>query len=115
MEKLKFYKETSGRWYVDLPTWTGDKSELEMVYGADTMLDFISEGEDHVWMLLSVDKFDNSDELKFIRLATELENGAFYEMKNYRGFEINLTPWLCDVTKFVFGDFPEVIYFSKIN
>ena len=35
--ELKFYKE-EGKWYIDIP-WDGDKSELEMVMGADVLLD----------------------------------------------------------------------------
>jgi hypothetical protein len=28
---FKFYKESTGRWYVDLPEWEGEKAEIEMV------------------------------------------------------------------------------------
>jgi hypothetical protein len=47
-----------------------------------------------------------------LRLATELGNGAFYKLENYKGIEIGLEMWLCDVTKFVFGKFPKIIYFA---
>lgn len=39
MKYLKFEKDTSNRWYLILPEWKGDKSDLEMVCGADAMLD----------------------------------------------------------------------------
>jgi hypothetical protein len=29
------------------------------------------------------------------------------------GIEFNLDIWLCDVTKFVFGEFPKIIHFNK--
>lgn len=108
MKKLKFYKESDNRWYVDLPEWTGSKEELEMVCGADTMLEYMSQGKSFVWLLLSEQDFENSDKLEFLRNADE--NGAFYKIDNYRGVEINLEMWLCDVTKFVFGYFPENIF-----
>lgn len=31
-------------------------------------------------------------------------------LESYKGIQINLEMWLCDVTKFVFGDFPKSIY-----
>ncbi len=37
MKKFKFNKEAQNRWYIELPEWTGSKSELEMVFGADTL------------------------------------------------------------------------------
>ena len=78
MKRLKFYKESDNRWYVDLPEWIGSKAELEMVAGADSMLEYMAEGERQVWLVLSEKEFENADKLEFLRLATEIENGAFY-------------------------------------
>jgi hypothetical protein len=39
MKTFKFEKEKDNRWYIILPEWTGEKEELEMVCGADSMLD----------------------------------------------------------------------------
>lgn len=111
---LRFYKESDNRWYVDLPEWTGDKSDLEMVYGADTMLDYMSQGELSINVRLSEEFFEHSDKLEFIREATELGNGAYYKLEKYKSINIDLYMWLCDVTKFVFGDFPKIIYISNI-
>lgn len=115
MKRLKFYKEIDSRWYVDLPEWIGSKADLEMVAGADTMLEYMAEGEDHVWLTLSETEFENSDKLDFVRLATEWNNGAFYKLEKYRGIDLNIEIWLCDVTLFVLGSFPNVIYISKSN
>ena len=115
MKKLKFYKESDNRWYVDLPEWVGSKAELEMVAGADSMLEYMAEGEAQVWLILSEQEFENADKLDFLRLATEIENGAFYKLEKYKGIEIGLEMWLCDVTKFVFGDFPKTIFLSVTN
>jgi hypothetical protein len=73
MKRLKFYKESDNRWYVDLPEWEGSKAELEMVAGADSMLEYMAEGEAQVWIMLSEDEFENADRLEFLRLATEIE------------------------------------------
>jgi len=115
MKRLKFHKESDNRWYVDLPEWTGSKAELEMVSGADSMLEYMAEGEEQVWLILSEQEFENADKLEFLRLATEIENGAFYKIEKYRGIKIGLEMWLCDVTKFVFGDFPKTIFLSATN
>lgn len=112
MNHLEFYKEDK-RWYADIPTWEGSKAELEMVEGADAMLDYISKGRERISLKLSDTKFEGSDELRFIREANEYDNGAFYILNEYKGNEVNLNMWLCDVTKFVFGDFPKIIYLSE--
>ena len=115
MKRLRFYKESDNRWYVDLPEWEGSKAELERVDGAESMLEYMAEGEGQVWIILSESDFENADKLEFLRLATEIENGAFYKLDKYRGIEIGLEMWLCDVTKFVFGDFPKTIFLSATN
>jgi hypothetical protein len=115
MRTLKFEKEKDNRWYVVLPEWIGSKADLEMVAGADTMLEYMAEGEDSVSLCMSMEYFENSDKLEFVRPATEWQNGSFYKMKTYRGVELNLDLWLCDVTLFVFGIFPENIFISKSN
>ena len=112
MKRLKFNKETDGRWYVDLPEWTGLKADLEMVIGADSMLEYMAEGNNEVYLYASENEFEGADKLEMLRLATEFGNGAFYKLENYRGIEIGLEMWLCDVTKFVFGDFPSRIFIS---
>ena len=35
-----------------------------------------------------------------------------YTLENYMGIPFSLDMWLCDVTLFVFGKFPETIYFK---
>ncbi len=115
MKKLKFNKEPSGRWYVDLPDWEGSKADLEMVAGADNMLEYMAEGQGHVYLCVSENEFEGADKLEFIKLATELENGAYYKLHSYKGIEIGLEMWLCDVTKFVFGHFPNIIFITVTN
>lgn len=114
--KLKFYKEADERWYVNLPEWEGSKAELEMVAGADTMLNYMAEGNDQVSLFMSEEYFEGADKLKFIRLATEIGDGAHYKMKSYVGIEFNLDVWLCGVTTFVFnGRYPTCIYISPTS
>lgn len=114
MEEYKFYKESTGQWYIDLPDYPGAKYELEMVCGADTMLDIISEGDSSVNLIISDYEFPDANKLEFLNEGDELISGAYYKLKYYEGFRFDLRVWLCDVTKFVFGEFPKIIYLKKI-
>ncbi len=115
MRAFRFYKEIDNRWYVDLPEWTGDKSELEMVAGADVMLEFMAEGESEISVTLSETQFEGSDALQFVCAASDIGSGAYYEMEKYKGIYLHLKMWLCNVTLFIYGKFPDKIYVSSFN
>lgn len=114
----KFYKE-NGTWYIDLESWQGDKSDLAMVLGADTLLEELANGNDHVHLLFGDEQFDASKQLvkdHELELIDELDRelamelgGAFYKTENMKSV------WLCDVTQFIFGYLPETIWYKKIN
>jgi hypothetical protein len=107
MRDFKFYKENSGRWFVELPEWEGSKDDLEMVCGADLMLDILAQGDCCVDVVLSTEKNNSHNhkfELSFLREESE---GAWYKLTGeFHEFEL----WLCYVTKFVFGNLPVKIY-----
>ncbi len=111
-QKFRFYKEEK-RWYIDLPDWAGTKDALEMVAGADTMLDYMSKDTSEVYVIISIENFDGADELKFQRLAEDIGEGAYYILEQYQSNIINLEMWLCDVTQFVFGCFPPQIFIKS--
>lgn len=118
--KLRFYKEIyenehTEKWFVDLPTWEGPKEALEMVCGADTMLNRMDLGAGEVTLKISAIDFEGADELNMVREATEIGDGAFYLLGEYLGEEINLGMWLCGVTTYVFGYYPEVIFLKVIE
>lgn len=119
MRVFKFYKEESGRWYIDLPEWEGSKNDLEMVAGADMFLEILSQDECKVDITLSTLPFEGADTLEFIKFGElhswELGEGAWYKLTSYMGIDFGLSMWLCNVTKFVFDDFPKIIYFCKNN
>ena len=111
-----FYKEDD-KWYVDLEEWEGDQAELQMVAGADHFLDIISEGENEVWVHLWTKPFPGADVLNFLRLGDleswEYGTGAWYKLTSYKNISFDISMWLCDVTLFVFKEFPKEIYFKK--
>lgn len=114
MEKFRFYKE-GNNWYVDLPSWTGPKSDLLMIGGADTMLDIISNNGAEVTVFISEKKFDGATELTFKSFATDIGEGAYYLLETYEGNTLNMSVFLCDVTKFVFGKFPEKLFIAPVS
>jgi hypothetical protein len=117
MEILRFYKEISGKWYADIPEWTGRKSALQMVAGADTLLEYLTENSDtyvkDVHVYFSEEPIEGGDCL--VKTRNCIFNGAYYKIEELEGVEINLKLWLCDVTNFVFGYFPNKIYVAKVE
>lgn len=114
MKKLLFNKETDGRWFVDLPDWKGSKADLEMISGADTMLDIIAQGDNKIYLNVSKENFIFADKIIFQCEAIDIGNGAYYKLESYNGIPFNLKIWLCNVVLFVFEDrFPQKLYFSK--
>jgi len=114
---MRFYNEITEvgkKWYVDLPEFPGSKDELEMVMGADTMLDILSGDETSVDISISLQPFDGCDSLTFKRETPEFQNGALYNLDSLNGCPFELEIWLCDVMLFVFDEFPRKIYIKKI-
>lgn len=113
---LKFEKDGMD-WFAVIPEWEGDRADLQMVCGADTWLDILSQGESSIWLTISDEPFDGADQLKLIALGQydelEIGSGASYTLATkLSGIDYNLEMWLCDVTEFVFGKFPKIIYFK---
>lgn len=103
MKELKFNKEKN-QWYIDIPEWTGSKAELEMVAGADTLLDYLADNKDTVTVIASESILDNTI---CLQKTEDLSNGA-----NYKVFGCDVVDklWLCDVTKYVYGYMPEFLF-----
>lgn len=112
-ETYKFYKDEVHNWYIDLPSYPGPKADLQMVMGADTMLDLLSQGNGYVYLYISDLTFIGSTILEFKELTPDLGQGANYKLISEHFDEMNV--WLCDVVKFIFGNFPEKIYFVNQN
>jgi hypothetical protein len=103
---FKFYKEDN-KWYVDLPEWRGDKSDLEMVLGADLLLEIISGDYDDCSVTFGDEPFDGCHTLTH-DLTQDIP--GYYNNDAWHGPS---TIWLCPVTIFVFGEYPDKIYYKK--
>ena len=125
----KFYRE-DGRWYIDLPEFIelglGNKNNLLMVDGADTLLDILAGNKPNksadgteVNVTFGNEPFDghthtlnkkvmgkNQSLLDYLGHAP-VDYGAYYDVKELDGHQV----WLCPVTEYVFGGgYPETIY-----
>ena len=125
----KFYRE-DGRWYIDLPEFIelglGNKNNLLMVDGADTLLDILAGNKPNksadgteVNVIFGNEPFDghthtlnkkvmgkNQSLLDYLGHAP-VDYGAYYDVKELDGHQV----WLCPVTEYVFGGgYPETIY-----
>ena len=112
---FRFYRDPDYRWYIDLPEWPGGKADLELVNGADTLLEYISEGGADVHMYISEDS--GVLRMNYVRDARDdMGEGAYYRTHEYKGVPMDFDIWLCDVTKFLFDDeMPGVFYFTPVD
>ena len=115
MKTYRFIKE--GRdWYIDLPEYLkkgGSKGDLQMVEGADTMLDLISNGLSDVSLTLDRSSFPGADKLVLTERCDPVIGGGYYSLTIFEGRDYNRTMWLCAVTEFVFGDLPKEIFIKR--
>jgi hypothetical protein len=117
MKTYRFIK-AGDDWFIDLPEYIeqgGSAGDLQMVDGADTMLDVMADKSDSVTLTVSTEPFEGADELVLTEKCDPFIGGGYYLMKTYKGQPINKSMWLCQVTEFVFGDLPERIFVRQEN
>lgn len=111
--QLKFNK-ISDKWYVDLPEWTGSFDDLEMVLGADTLLEALSLRLKRKSITFEIWTAKPDVPCGYMKKIDQTAEGATYQVSNCMYY--NGTAWLCNVTKFVFGGYhPGSIYFRVVN
>ena len=115
MKAYKFIK-TGRDWYIDLPEFIeqgGSIGDLQMIDGADKMLDMMAGNENSVTVYVAKEQFEGADILTLTEKCDPYIGGGYYLMKQYEGQEINRTMWLCQVTEFAFGDIPAQIFVKR--
>lgn len=108
---MKFNKLSSNRWYAEVDDWPGDFEDLQMIFGADTLLDKLSDGKDYVKLAIYADEIPNKFTV-MLNKYNEDKEGAYY-MQRYYG-DIPESVFICNVTEFVLGYFPDTIYITKL-
>jgi hypothetical protein len=117
MKAYKFLKE-GGEWFIDLPAYLeqgGSKRDLQMVEGADTMLDRIAVNKSEVVLNIERTSFPGADRLQLTERCDPIVGGGYYFLESFEGNPIGSTMWLCAVTEFVFSELPDQIFIKKVN
>ena len=109
---IKFVK-IQNEWFADLPEYLehgGNFADCQMVAGADDWLEMLAQGEEEVFLTLSVAPLE--ERLDIVEQPNDPSMGATYTIKSYKGVKYNHQLWLCPVTLWVFGHYPETIYYQ---
>jgi len=106
---MSFEKESNGCWYAVIPEWPGLHGALQMVAGADDVLEMLSGGRNFVTLNISNDHeiYEIWNRRGLVYVATHSSGG------NYLVHQLHKNIWLCSVAEWVFGGhYPEEIYFT---
>jgi len=131
MQEIRFYKEPDGVWYADIPNYLEDmkvlgasKADLQMVLGADKFLAELAsttDNENEITLLITpnIQEIRIHDKLPaFVPHNWEYLIRADYiptiTGKYYTGYNSKYL-WLSDVTLWVFGEFPQYIYYKIVK
>lgn len=120
IKKLTFLKSLKGEWYIDLPEYIemgGNMADLQMVLGADDLLEKLAEEKREIILLISTDVKEIRDYEELPMFAKHnwdwLSKAAYIPSASgmyYTNGAMYL--WLCPVTEFVFGEYPPNIYYK---
>lgn len=112
---LRFVKDPDTRWYVDLVDYPLDRANLEMVAGADTLLDVLAQGQDSITLVISTTAVDGYQHLKRTKLHLLGAGGADYFAETIDSHKYDLKLWLCPVTLYVLGRYPKNIWYTVVG
>lgn len=110
MKRLTFEKWENGKWFVVLPEYEGAQEDLEMVDGADKLLDFLT--IDGLYVRLKTDLEEQAG-WNYLQLVAHDELGGTYQVNTVGDFDDDV--WLCNVVHEIFGEHPDTIWFNCID
>ncbi len=117
MRIYRFYKDENG-WFIDLKWFPFNKAWLAMVAGADELLDILAKGKKEVHLQIGTKVFDGCQDMLGREAKLGLFKGAVYSpsvnMIKHELIKKNQL-WLCPATLWVFGYYPDTIYFRPIG
>lgn len=127
--KLHFIAEVDEpikRWYYDFKHWGFAHGNLEMVSGADDICELYANGKNEVTVniicskhpLLDIEnKYDEYIGNNLISTNNSFIDkylwGRTYECHNFNGKDEKKKMWICPVTLFVLGRYPNYIYIKR--
>lgn len=124
---VAFNKEIDGLWYIDVPTWKGSHHNLLLVDGCDDLMEHILMNKVHETVPYNPalytpyigrlefqietsndPDFDNHKDDIILEKIKDDGYGATYKVYNCEGFDQEA--WICPVTLYVFGEYPNYMY-----
>ena len=91
----------------------GAPGDLQMVAGADEVLDLLAAHQTSVSLMISESPFENADHLRLLEPGDPAEGGAYYQLGILEGKRLDRMVWLCNVLLFIFGSIPSDIYIKR--
>lgn len=123
IQELEFSK-VDDKWYLSSPEYIaqgGSVPDLQMVLGADNLLEELSEGRTHTLILITATESQEVREFEHLPMFAHhnweyLIRADYVPVfedagKYYTGYNQRYI-WLCPVTLFVFGSYPKYIYYK---
>ncbi len=111
--KMGFIREADGRWYADIKHWPRMfHANLEMVAGADDLLEALDNGKGYVYLEVALDPANKRDFFKMIKI-NQTYLGATYNVLYCDKY--HKKAWLCNVGKFVMGKHPDALFVRQIE
>ena len=109
---ISFEKEEDGKWYAVIPEWPYGHEELEMVDGADELLDCLTTDNRQVSLEVETEEPSLGEYVTFTLVDHDDYGGTYVTEDN--GIEVKKI-WLCNVAHFFFdGEHPETIYILNL-
>lgn len=121
------FQKHNKRWYAVIPNYPGKPSDLEMLMGANTMLDILDKEDVGIVELeMSTSPFTNNHKkmLNVENMHNVLlkigdndyhHDGCTYYVDHIGGIKIGFVIWLCEATEFIFDCMPSKIYVKLKN
>lgn len=109
------FKKVYGDWYCDIKGWPEKFFPNSLMVGdASMLIQLMSGGEDHVSfdVLPSKKEIEEEGLIKLTLYKSSITGGGYYSTQVG---EMKLAHvWLCPVTLFVLGRYPQYIYFKRV-
>ena len=110
------FKKVYGNWYCDIKGWPEKffPNSL-MVADASRLIQYMSDDKDYVTFDVVPSKKERQEEgfIKLLLYKSSLTGGGYYSTQ-IGDVKLNHV-WLCPVTLFVLGRYPQYIYFKRVE
>ena len=98
--KYRIRKAKSSNWYIEIPGYTGETTELRFTNTLE-FCEIMAKGDDYFYLTMSEEKIPGSNQLIFTDVNLK-DNGAWYFIGDYNGQTYNKNVLLCDILKHLF-------------